>query len=174
MGKRSDIKPLPSLARLNALFSYEPETGDLRWKSLPKNFHRAKVGELVGTIGQKGYLVVGIDRKYYLVHRVIWKLMTGEDPVDQIDHEDTNRRNNRWRNLRPTENGPNIQNSRLRRDNASGVKGVSWEASRSKWRASITVSGKLVRLGRFSNIADAEKAALAARSELHGSFARAA
>lgn len=41
MGRRSDIKPLPPLERLNELFTYEPLTGEIRWKSIPPKFQRA-------------------------------------------------------------------------------------------------------------------------------------
>ena len=174
MGRRTDIKPLPALETLNELFIYDPSSGDLRWKSIPKNFRRARVGDLVGTIGAKGYRIVGIDRVYYLAHRIIWKMMTGSDPVDQVDHEDTNRINNRWENLRSTSNGPNIQNSRIRKDNKSGVKGVSWEASHKAWRATITHNGNVIRIGRFKTIAAASSAINDARYRLHGEFARAA
>jgi len=174
MGKRADIKPLPSLERLNELFIYEPLTGDLRWKSIPKNFRRAKVGDLVGTIGAKGYRVVGIDRVYYLVHRIIWKMVTGEEPLDQIDHEDTDKMNNRWTNLREATNGPNICNSRLRKDNTSGVKGVCWDKSHNAWAAYIAAGDCRKRIGRFKIKADAIAARLKAAEELHGQFMRVA
>lgn len=170
MGKRSDIKPLPSLERLNELFVYEPVTGVIRWKSIPPNFKRAKVGDLVGTVGAKGYLIVGVDRVQYLAHRIIWKMMTGEEPTDQIDHEDTDRLNNRWRNLREATNGPNICNSRLRKDNMSGVKGVCWDRSHNSWAA--TINSK--RIGRFKDKSDAIAARLKAAEELHGQFMRVA
>lgn len=174
MGKRSDIKPLPSLERLNELFVYEPLTGDLRWKSVPPKFQRAKIDDLVGTIGEKGYRVVGVDRVYYLAHRIIWKMMTGDDPADQVDHEDTNRQNNRWSNLRDASNGPNVQNSRLRKDNNSGFKGVCWDSTHNAWLASIGLNGKQRKLGRFKIKGDAIAARLKAAEELHGQFMRVA
>lgn len=170
MGKRTDIKPLPSLERLNELFSYNAGTGEFRWKSLPEKFHRAQVGDFAGTVGKKGYLVVGIGRVYYLVHRIIWKMMTGADPVDQIDHEDTNRLNNRWNNLREADNSKNRHNTRLAKNNTSGVKGVWWDASRRVWVASINKK----RIGRFSDKEAAAAARIKAAEELHGQFMRVA
>lgn len=170
MGRRSDIKPLPSLERLNELFTYDPLTGELRWKSIPEKFHRAKVGDLAGTIGQKGYLVVGIGRVYYLAHRIIWKMMTGSDPIDQIDHEDTNRLNNRWLNLREADNRKNRHNTKLARNNTSGVKGVCWDKSHKAWAATIDRK----RIGRFKDKQDAIAARMKAAEELHGPFMRVA
>lgn len=174
MGKRVDIKPLPSLERLNELFTYEPLTGDLRWKSVPPQFKRAKPGDLVGTIGAKGYRVVGIDRIYYLAHRIIWKMMTGADPVDQVDHEDTNRLNNRWNNLREADNGKNRYNATIGRNNTSGFKGVCWDKSHNAWAAYIAAGDGHKRIGRFKIKADAIAARLKAAEELHGQFMRVA
>ena len=78
---------------------------------------------------EKVYRVVGIRMQKRLANlfygsRLIWEMRTGEDPVAQIDRIDGDRLNNRWNNLRPATNGTNIWNSKLRKDNASGFKGV--------------------------------------------------
>ena len=59
-----------------------------------------------------------------------------------------------------------------RSDNTSGVKGVSWDSSRRKWRARIKINGKTKLIGRFNDINDAELAIRKARNEVHGEFAR--
>lgn len=180
MGRRSDIKPLPSLERLRELLSYDEQSGVLTWNVLPMTsrssicFNNKCGGKVAGTVGTKGYVMIGIAKKYYLAHRLIWKLMTGSDPADQVDHEDTNRSNNRWSNLREAANGPNIQNSKLRVDNASGVKGVHWDAGQKKWRAVLTTNGTSVRLGRFASLEEATNVIVQARMKSHGEFARVA
>jgi HNH endonuclease len=178
MGRRSDIKPLPSLERLEELFSYDECSGLLTWKmqlttSRSNICHNNKCGgKVAGTINEDGYVVVGIARKYYLAHRIIWKLKTGSDPVDLIDHEDTDNGNNRWLNLREAANGPNIQNSKIRSDNKSGVKGVFWDAPHKAWRAVLTTNGVSVRLGRFKSLEIATNVITQARLKAHGEFAR--
>lgn len=178
MGRRSDIKPLPSLERLNELLTYDETSGLLTWKMLPATSrsnicHNNKCGgKVAGTIGAKGYIMIGIGKVYYLAHRIIWKMKTGADPIDQVDHEDTDRANNRWTNLREAANGPNIQNSKLRSDNKSGVKGVFWDAPHKAWRAVLTTNGKSVRLGRFKSLEKATSVITQARMESHGEFAR--
>lgn len=167
---RSDIKPLPSLDRLNELFVYDAASGDLRWKTIPQHFKRAKVGDLVGAIGAKGYRVVGIARVYYLVHRIIWKMVTGTDPVDQIDHIDGDRLNNRWANLRAATNGQNRWNAKLSKNNSSGTKGVSWDANRRVW--AVAVNGK--RIGRFKDKQDAINVRMECAAKAHGEFLRVA
>jgi hypothetical protein len=178
MGRRSDIKPLPSLERLNELLSYNEFSGILTWKILSATsranigFNNKCGGKVAGTIGAKGYIMIGIDKIYYLAHRVIWKMKTGIDPVDIIDHENTKRSDNRWLNLREAANGSNIQNSKLRKDNSSGIKGVHWDSQHKKWRAVISTNGQSQRLGRFSSIEEAANIISAARLQLHGEFAR--
>jgi hypothetical protein len=174
MGRRSDIMPLPSLERLNELFVYEPSTGILRWRNVPNNFKRAKPGDVVGTIGWQGYRLVGVDRKQYQAHRIIWKMMTGEDPADQVDHEDGDRQNNRWTNLRAATNGPNIQNAKLRKDNKSGVKGVCWDGHHKAWKVYISAGKGQKRLGRFKSLEEAAAVRRNAAEKLHGDFARSA
>jgi hypothetical protein len=180
MGRRSDIKSLPSLARLNEILSYDEKSGLLTWKMQPETsrsnigFNNKCGGKAAGTVGASGYIVIGIGKVYYLAHRVIWKMMTGNDPIDQIDHEDTNRTNNRWLNLRETTNGPNIHNSRIRKDNKSGIKGVFWDPYHRSWVAAIGINGKQIRLGRFKEINDASEARRIASEKMHGQFARVA
>ena len=166
-------KTLPSVEYLDSLFDYDPLTGVLRWK-----LGRKCVGGLeAGTPrekrkGEQPYIYVAIDKVNYPIHRIIWKIVTREEPPEFVDHEDLDRQNNRWLNLRAATNGQNISNAKLRKDNKSGTKGVSWASDRQQWQAQITVGGKIVRLGRFDSKDDAIKAVTAARPILHGEFAR--
>jgi hypothetical protein len=155
------------------LFSYDPETGDLTRRVACGQ--RGRAGAIVGTLNEPGgYLRVVVDASSYYVHCIIWKMMKGRDPAVMVDHEDGNKLNNRWTNLRLATNGENICNSRLRRDNRSGVKGVIWEADRERWLAYITVNGRNTKIGRFESLAKAKGAIIAARIRLHGEFSRVA
>lgn len=162
------------------MFDYSEATGVLLWRlRLPDknrgNFNGRFAGKPAGTIsGRDGnqYLHVGINRSYYQAHRIIWKMVTGEEPPEFIDHKDGDNLNNRWKNLRPSDNGTNLQNAKLRKDNVSGVKGVSWDAGHRKWLASIAVNKRLYKVGRFDTIEAAIKAINEARDRLHGEFAR--
>ncbi len=52
----------------------------------------------------------------------------------------------------------NTIKSKIRKDNTSGVKGVSWYRSTNKWIAHITFQKKKYNLGYYENIEDAIKA----------------
>src|ERR1035437_1832887 len=64
------------------------------------------------------------------MHRLILGV---NDPEVDVDHKDNDGLNNQRRNLRLTPN-QNTHNSRLREDNTSGFKGVSWYGPTQKWR----------------------------------------
>lgn len=160
--------------------SYDRNTGELRWRILPATsrsnicFNNRVGGTVAGTVGRCGYFVVGISKRYYLAHRLIWKMEMGQDPDGFVDHIDGNKTNNKFSNLRPASNSQNIQNSKLRADNSSGVKGVHWDAGHKKWRAVITADGNQVRVGRFDSVSTAKDAIERVRAEMHGAFARVA
>jgi hypothetical protein len=52
------------------LFSYDPETGEVRWLVSPGG--KAKPGKLAGCIDHTGYRHVGINKRRYVLHRLIW------------------------------------------------------------------------------------------------------
>jgi hypothetical protein len=171
---RAPIKALPPLEELQRLFSYCPETGVLTWKpSTHKGFNMS--GKPAGTVTRRGYLTVGMHYPklaYYLAHRIIWKLMTGDEPTHQVDHIDMDRLNNRWLNLRAATQSQNKSNGKLYKNNKSGVKGVSWDAWHRKWKVQISVDKKIVQLGRFNTVEEATNVVVSARVRLHGEFAR--
>lgn len=157
---------MPDQELLRALFRYNPETGEL----LRSN------GKVAGWLQKtNGYRMVGIGRRHnmFLVHRIIWKLVTGEDPVS-VDHADLDKQNNRWSNLRHCTKTLNQGNRTKRSDNKSGFKGVSWDGSRGLWRAQICKDERRTFIGRFADVEAAHAAFAAKAIELYGEFARAA
>lgn len=167
---RAATKTIPPVEELRRLLSYDSGTGALTWVACPK--FKGAPGGIAGTGSKLGYLMVGIDRKYYGAHRIIWKMVTGEEPPAMIDHIDGDKANNRWANLRSADNGRNKQNTGMYRNNSSGVKGVCWDAAHKKWRAYISINGTQHKLGRFKNIEQAAAVVASERIRLHGAFAR--
>lgn len=164
----SSIK-LPTQEYLVVRFSYEEDTGTLRWKEvLPedwrlsesgrKKFNTRHSGEVAGHIfkGSSNQLStqVRVDGKSYYVHRIIWKIMTGEEP-NTIDHIDGNPLNNKWNNLRDTDNLGNCKNFKKNKNNSSGYTGISWNKASGKWEAYIWHECKKYNLGFHTDIEDA-------------------
>lgn len=153
--------------RVKELFDYNQITGHLVWKV---NKGAIKAGSNAGYEAKDRYYQVGIDRKLYRNHRVIYLFVYGYFPA-RIDHLDGDGLNNRIGNLRPCTSSQNNCNARLSKDNTSGVKGVSWYSRTKKWRASVSHKMKRYELGYFDEILSAEEAVKTARKNLHGEFA---
>ena len=91
-------KPLPPLATLRQVLSYDPETGALSWLVDPGN--KLSAGALAGRI-KNGYIQVRLGSHNLYAHRVAWYLHHGTDPGPlMIDHINRNRSDNRICNLR--------------------------------------------------------------------------
>jgi hypothetical protein len=92
--------PLPPLARLNELLTYDPQEGVLRWRVSVGG--RPTIGRVAGGVGKDGYVQIQVDRVRYAAHRIAYYMGTGIDPLDhQVDHyPDATRSNNRLANLR--------------------------------------------------------------------------
>jgi hypothetical protein len=162
---------LPDANKLRELFDYNAMTGTLSWRISTNN--RVKAGDPIKTKYRAGHLAVSIDGVRYLAHRVIWKMTTGEDPVDQIDHIDGDASNNSFANLRESDQSQNRMNSRKNSNNTSGVKGISYHKATNKWRATVGNGYASKQIGIFDDFQSAVEACNLARAEMHGDFARA-
>lgn len=149
--------------RLKDLMHYEPETGSLIW--LQARGGRAQQGSEAGTIST-GYVRPMVDGQRYLAQRLIWFYMTGEWPPTQVDHEDRDRANNRWTNLRLATKKQNGENRKLHKNSKTGFRGVAYEPTAKKYRASILHNGARYWLGSHDTIVDAVAARLRAERDL--------
>ena len=154
-----------SFSRVVELLAYDPATGAFTWRIARA---RNLAGAAAGRVERDGYRRIGIDSKLYPAQRLAWLIAHGQPPNGEIDHIDGDRDNNALRNLRDVSMRINRQNQRKAHiDNQSGLLGVSWFAARKKWRAQISVEGKLRFLGSFDDPADAHAAYLAAKRNMH-------
>ena len=164
--------PLPPAELLRYLFDYNEKTGDLIWKN--PLYRTTKTGSTAGTLTSKGYVQVRVAGRTYRAHRLVWMHVTGFDPHGfQIDHIDCNRSNNKFSNLRLADHGENARNRKIRKDSASGLKGVYYDKKAQRYRAMICVDRKQRNLGYFHTPELAHMAYCKAAAELHGDFARA-
>lgn len=166
--------PLPAQPLLRTMFDYDPDTGRLSWRSVPWRLvqHNARwAGRTAGELHPNGYLVVRTQGRRYLVHRLIWKLVYGDEP-EILDHINRNGADNRLANLRACTHQENMRNT----DGWSAKslpKGVHLRPESGRFRAIICVDRKNRSLGTFDSIAEAASAYAAAARRLHGEFARA-
>lgn len=152
--------------RLKELFEYLPGSGDMvRIKAVPGT----RIGDKASYIAHNGYMKLTIDRKSYPVHRLAFLYMTGQYPESgvDVDHIDHNRANNKWSNIRLVSRQENMRNAKRSKANKSGYTGVGWCKQQSQWYASIMISGRHKKIGRFDSLIDAVAARIRA-NKLYG------
>mgnify|MGYP003706390801 CR=1 FL=1 len=150
-------------AEARHFLSYNPFTGDLKWKN--PRARRVKPGDSAGNSNPNGYISVAVKSCSYQAHRLAWLIHYGRWPKHHIDHVNGDTRDNRIRNLREVSHAENCRNQKLHSTNSSGVVGVSWYKPIQKWRARITVNGRDIHLGCFTQKPDAIAARKAADVE---------
>ena len=122
------------------------------------NWHsKQRKGQSVTSVNNCGYLKVCIDKKNYLVHRLIFLMHHGYLP-ELLDHIDMDKLNNRIENLRDADKELNSWNRGLQANNTSGFRGVSWNKAAGKWHAYIKIKGKRKHLGLFNTPEEASAA----------------
>ena len=99
------------------------------------------------------------------MHRSLMKAQRGQ----QVDHRDRNPLNNQKSNLRFSTQAENLLNKAVRKDSASGYKGVRRRGIR--WRAYIHVQGRRKHLGTYTTKVEAARAYNEAALKHHGEFA---
>lgn len=157
-----------SFSDYSVVLRYDPDTG--RFFRLKDGPGGRKTGdEVQGTVNSTGYVVLNFFRRPALAHRIAWLLMTGDWPVNQIDHINRSRTDNRWANLRP---------ATIAQNNANAVKtrprqlptGVKQHPRDKLFYATISVKNKDVHLGCFRCPEEAHSAYLVAKEKFHGPF----
>ncbi|MFP5516359.1 MAG: HNH endonuclease [Alphaproteobacteria bacterium] len=170
MTKHVTRTPGLSHARLRELLNYDPETGVFTWKVTTGN--RVRAGARAGSVTDKGYRLIQIDGVRYQEHRLAFLYMTGAVPALDIDHINRIGSDNRWVNLRPATKTQNQGNVGLLKTNTSGVRGVYWDAKRSKFHARIRINDRSKHIGYFGSIHEAAAAyAAAAKKHFGADFA---
>jgi hypothetical protein len=155
--------------RLKEVLSYDPETGIWIWL---KPHRSLKIGDRAGFL-DLGYRRIGIDGKSYKSSRLAVFYMTGKWPVSDVDHENLQRGDDRWKNLRCATRSQNRANTGKGIRNKSGRKGVYFSKLHNSWRVNIKRHGKSIFIGLYKDIDEAAAAYIAAAKEYFGDFARA-
>jgi hypothetical protein len=177
---RRATAPLPPTELLREFFDYDPKIGSLLWRRRdPRHFVSQRLcnswnstfaGKQTGWLNANGYLATKILTVSYLVQRIVWKMMTGLEPPEQIDHIDGDRTNNRWLNLRGTDAIQGAWNRGIHKNNKVGMKGVTKRGN--TFIARIYPNGEYVYLGTFKTPEEASKAYETASKRIFGEFYR--
>jgi hypothetical protein len=139
--------------RDKSAFSYSTSCRSIEW--LAKNWNSLWAGKEAYTSTLKnGYKSGSFNGRKYYAHRVIWKMVYGEDPR-WVDHVNGDRSDNRITNLRSVGISENGKNATLQRRNISGQPGVLWDRVRSKWSVRITSNWRVFQLGRYKDLDEA-------------------
>ena len=148
--------------RLCELLSVDTEQGLFTWKNTMGG--KAFKGDIAGSRNANGYVLIRLDGKDYLAHRLMWLYVYGAMPILQIDHIDRNRDNNKPTNLRLATQKQNSENMFRVKTNTSGFRGVRREArlKTKPWSATITHNYKQKHLGYYATFEEAVEARKAA------------
>jgi len=159
---------------------FEYRDGELFWKERPRSDFKTgsryaiwneryvykKAGSCVGK-----YVNIAIKNIRHQAHRIIFLMHYGYFPK-VIDHINGQTQDNRIENLRAATHAENIRNSKIPKNNTSGLKNVVWHKQRQKWGVRIIVNKKSKSFGLYDDIELADLVAREARNKYFGSFAR--
>jgi hypothetical protein len=166
---------LPSPELLRKILRYDPETGKLYWLQRDVSLFeetatrssrhscnlwntRYSGAEAFTCVNNDGYCIGAILGQTCRAHRVIWAIQSGAWPVNDVDHVNGRRSDNRWINLREATRAQNALNRRANAGSSSVYVGVSWCAPSKKWRAQFTLDGIRKHVGLFQTEEDAARA----------------
>jgi hypothetical protein len=129
---------------------------DEDWQ-LRRKIRRASTnkGDIAGFTTVYGYRRVSINKRFYMVHRVIWALFYGSWPKGQIDHINGIKDDNNIENLREVTNIENARNKKRSKNNTSKLTGVRWHKKTNKWQASVNVNYQDTYLGVYEDFFEA-------------------
>lgn len=132
-------------------YTYNPETG---------NVIGPRYGKVLKGKQSDGYLVIKLPSKYQLLqHHLAWYWINNEC-VEQLDHINGIKDDNRICNLRSVTNQQN-------QHNRTKAKGFYWCKNAKKWKSQISLNSKRINLGYFDTPEEARQAYLDAKLIYH-------
>jgi hypothetical protein len=171
------------ISLLHELLSLDAETGNLYWRERSvihffqdnrwtaehraKSWNRQHAGQrALACVDKSGHLSGRIFGVLVYSHRVVFAMSNGYWPILSIDHINGNPSDNRPGNLRDVSHQENHRNQRLRKNNTTGVVGVTFNRRLCKWAAHITIDGIYKHLGFYVSKEDATLARKASSAKV--------
>jgi hypothetical protein len=149
MGPRN-CKALPPAQTLWDLFSYNPLKGNL-YNRLPRG-SRSRIGAIAGSYDTRsGYTTIDIKGSRYLLHRAIYKWVTGAEPGECVDHvgqEGVKPKYNAFHALANVNTRTSLVRARLANKQSPLSPGVRKNGR--TYTASIRTGGKCLYLGVYA------------------------
>lgn len=148
----------------HSIFDLDILQGKLYWKK--RLSQRVQIGKEAGYYTHE-YKCVCIQGVNYRIHRIIWYMTYGYMPINDIDHINGNRSDNRLKNLRECTRRENTQNKECHRNGklvGTHYKKPEFKGKKSirpickPWQASIQINGKRIYLGRYFTEQEAHQA----------------
>lgn len=156
-------------SRLLELLSYDPETGEFRWK-VDKGGIRA--GSIAGCKLGDHYRQIAIDGEKYSSHRLAWFYMTAEWPKFDVDHKEHSE-GDKFSNLRSATDKQNRYNTAPKMDGHSKWKGVTFDKGRKKcWKMKFVKPDGTHIQHRYEDEREAAEEYMFLALEHHGEFVR--
>lgn len=150
------MEEIISLKDAHRKYFYNPENGEIRSKiQLGKKIKPNTVMGSIRFMKETGryYRIINTNGRMVRSHRLAWFMFYGEWPKLQIDHINGDGLDNRISNLRDVTHAENGRNIKLKKNNTTGVCGVSFQANR--YQAEIWYERKKYYLGRFKTLEEA-------------------
>ena len=146
---------------LREILHYNPDTG---------NFHGKKNNRIAGCkSSMENYWRIKIDGREYRRARLAWLYMTGEWPIDQIDHKNRNSIDDRWVNLRESTQNQNQRNRKSQINKKSKL--PKWVfKSGNRYKVEIKHNKKILYFGQYKTPEEAYNIAKLEAKKLHGEF----
>jgi hypothetical protein len=138
---------------IKSIFKYNPETGVFKWLYSGRGIKKYK--DMVAGCKKTKYVYIKLNQVSVTAHRLAWLYMTGEYPVNEIDHIDGDGHNNKWNNLREATRSNNCLNSK--RKNRYGIRGVR-KNGKNGYSAEARINKKYYYLGTYPTVREAGKA----------------
>jgi hypothetical protein len=131
---------------LKEVLSYDPDTGEFRWKvrTAVRN-----IGDLAGYFDSNGYRRIQVNHNDYKAHRLAWLYVNGSFPKHFIDHINGKKGDNRISNLREATMRENQCNRKLHRDGR--LHGTCYSKQINRWISSIRIGERRKHIGCFSS-----------------------